>query len=233
MDSIRIIELKGLRFALLSYSYTNNSGILLKENKHLLNIIEKNKIAEDIKKAKTKRPDLIIVYFHFGKEYELEPSDYQKELVSHTVNSGADIILGSHTHSIQPIEIFKTNNSKLDNGFVAYSLGNFISNQRWRYSDAGVILEFSITKNLERDSLYLSEINYLPTWVFKGKTKKGYEYIILPSEIALRNSLPDYLSEGDKGLMLQSFEDTKRSITRSTNRVKLKSPISRLDSLQN
>ncbi|MBK9099969.1 MAG: CapA family protein [bacterium] len=110
-----------------------------------------------------------------------EPSDYQKDIVKKIISFGADIIIGGHPHVIQPVDIFKTE-SKIDSGFAAYSMGNFISNQRWRYSDAGVIIKLEISKNIFTDSIYISEVNYLPTWVFRGQTEKGREYIILPSQ---------------------------------------------------
>ena len=102
----------------------------------------------------------------------------------------------------------------MDTGFVAYSLGNFISNQRWRYSDAGVILNIQISKNLFADSIYISDINYLPTWVFKGSTEKGKEYIILPSEYFSKDSIYSFLNDEDKKMMKEAFEDTKEIISK-------------------
>jgi poly-gamma-glutamate synthesis protein (capsule biosynthesis protein) len=69
------------------------------------------------------------------------------------------------------MEYFLTKDSKLKEGFIAYSLGNFISNQRKRYTDCGVILNFSISKN-RAGEITLSNVGYLPTWVFKGKVEK-------------------------------------------------------------
>ena len=126
--------------------------------------------------------------------------------------------------SIFYIGYFKTNNAKLDTGFVAYSLGNFISNQRWRYSDAGAIIKIKISKNILTDSVYLSGVSYLPTWVFKGKTKKGREYIILPSSKSYDDSIYSYLSKLDKEKMQQAFEDTKYIITKFNSKTDLISP---------
>jgi poly-gamma-glutamate synthesis protein (capsule biosynthesis protein) len=130
------------------------------------------------------------------------------------IEYGADIIIGGHPHVVQPFDYFKTNNTNLDSGFVAYSMGNFVSNQRWRYSDAGVILNLEISKNIFTDSVFISEINYIPTWVFKGNTERGREYIILPSELSNEDSLYSFLSANDKKLMLEAFDDTKDIITK-------------------
>jgi len=166
--------------------------------------------------------EVVLVHFHYGLEYNREPGDYQKEIVQKTIEAGADIIIGGHPHVIQPFDYFKTNNAKLDSGFVAYSLGNFISNQRWRYSDAGVILNLEISKNITKDSVFISGVEFLPTWVFKGNTEKGKEYIILPSQITDDDSVYTYLTPDDRKLMKESFEDTKEIITNYSKKPELK-----------
>lgn len=103
-------------------------------------------------------------------------------------------------------------------------MGNFISNQRWRYSDAGVILNIKISKNIITDSIYISEVNYLPTWVFKGQTEKGREYILLPSQNSDNDSIYTFLTANDRKLMNEAFYDTKEIITRYDSSFKLISP---------
>ena len=221
-DSIFINNINGIKFTVLSYSYLTNVGIP-KENEYLLNIIEKRKIRNDILKAKEMNMDFVIVYFHFGNEDEHEPSAYQKDIVENTIKYGADIILASHTHTIQPIEIYKPHNSKLTESFVTYSLGNFISNQRWRYSDAGVILNFSVSKNIKSDSLFISELNFIPTWVYKNVHKNGSTYKILPAEIYEQDLINFSATESDKKLMKQSFQDTIEIVTKYSKQIKLQS----------
>jgi poly-gamma-glutamate capsule biosynthesis protein CapA/YwtB (metallophosphatase superfamily) len=213
-DSIRIFNINGIHLAILAYSYSTNGVPIPKGKQYIINLIDYDLIEKDIAKARNKRVDIVLVYFHFGEEYQRVPNSFQKEVINHTINAGADIIIGSHPHVVQPVDYFKTNNANLDTGFVAYSLGNFISNQRWKYSDAGVIVKINVSKNILSDSVYLSGISYLPTWVFKGKTKKGREYIILPSSKSYDDSLHSYLSKSDKEKMQRAFEDTKYIITK-------------------
>lgn len=221
-DFIVIKNINGIKFTVLSYSYLLNMGIP-KENEYLINIIEKRKIRNDILKAKESGLDFVIVYFHFGNEDEHEPSAYQKDIVENAIKYGADIILASHTHTIQPVEIYKPQNSKLTESFVTYSLGNFISNQRWRYSDAGVILNFTVSKNIKSDSLFISELNFIPTWVHKSVNKNGSAYKILPAEIYGNDLMNLNVMETDKKLMKQSFQDTIEIVTKYSNQIKLKS----------
>jgi poly-gamma-glutamate synthesis protein (capsule biosynthesis protein) len=224
-NSIRVFDINSIKIAVLAYT-ENTNGIPIPAGKsYLINLIDENKIAEDINAARKSNADIVIVTFHFGTEYKRDPTDYQKDVVRKTIDAGADIIIGGHPHVIQPVDYFVTNGGKIDTGFVAYSLGNFISNQRWRYSDAGIILSIKISKNIFTDSVYLSGINYLPTWVFKGETEKGREYIILPSEITAEDTMYQFLSSNDKKLMIEAFEDTKYIISKYTDKIKLTSPI--------
>lgn len=218
-DSIRVFNINGINAAILSYSYGTNGIEKPKGKEYIVNLIDYNLIEKDITQARS-TADIVIVYYHFGDEYKRLPNQYQKEVVNKSIESGADIIIGSHPHVIQPVDFYKTQNAKLDTGFIAYSLGNFISNQRWRYSDAGVILNINITKNFTADSLFISEVNYLPTWVFRGETTAGKEYIILPSQ-SYDDSLYYFLSAEHKNQMKQAFEDTRSILTQFNNRIKL------------
>ena len=222
-DSIRIFMINSIKIAILAYTEHTNDVDLPKGKDFVVRLIKEEQIEQDIKNARIKNVDVVLVHFHYGPEYNREPSAYQKEIVQKTFELGADIIIGGHPHVVQPFDFFKTNNTKLDTGFVAYSLGNFISNQRWRYSDAGVILNIQLTKNRFTDSVYISDASYLPTWVFKGTTEKGREYIILPSQLSESDSVYSYLTGNDKRLMRQAFEDTKEIITKYDKKPNLNS----------
>lgn len=212
-DSVRIYNVKGMKFALLSYTYDTNVRLRGK-NFSMINIIDSLSIKNDIVKTSECDPDLIIVYYHFGDEYKRYPSIYQREIVKKTIEYGADIILGSHSHVIQPVEFFKTNNGRIDTGFVAYSLGNFISNQRWRYTDSGVILNFSVIKEVESGNIILSRINFIPTWVYKGYTGGKREFIILPLSENKFEKENVNLTKDDLSKMKQSYDDTMEIMTK-------------------
>jgi poly-gamma-glutamate synthesis protein (capsule biosynthesis protein) len=213
-DSLRIFQINSIKIAILAYSEHTNDVAIPKGKDFVISLIDEEHIKNDIQKARDKNVDVILVHFHYGPEYNREPSAYQKEIVQKTIELGADIIIGGHPHVVQPFDFFKTTNTKLDSGFVAYSMGNFVSNQRWRYSDAGLILNLQISKNSFTDSVYISNVNYLPTWVFKGITEKGREYIILPSQTTKIDSFYSFLSKSDERLMSEAFNDTKEIITK-------------------
>ena len=217
----KIFVRKGLRFGVLAYTYGTNYNENAVTPRKYINYIDTTKIKTDINLLKRKNADLIIVYFHFGKEYLKKPTMYQKQIVKKTVGYGADIILASHPHIVQKFGKFKTVNANLDTGFVTYSLGNFISNQRWRYSDGGLIFNFNVTKNIFTDSIYVSDLSYLPIWVFKGKVKGKKEYIILPSEDYKDSSKYDFTTKADIDSMRKSYFDTIELFTQGKEQIRI------------
>ncbi|MBK7498235.1 MAG: CapA family protein [Ignavibacteriales bacterium] len=219
-DSIRIFNIKGIKIAVLAYSYGTNGNPIPKGKNYLINLIDYDLIGRDIQSAKINGAELVLVHFHFGEEYKREPVQFQKDVVNKTIELGADIIIGGHPHVLQPVNFYKTNNPKLDTGFVAYSMGNFFSNQQDRYKDAGMILTLNIRKDFVNNKIEISEVKYLPTWVFKGNTTKGKEYLIMPSTNITDTTISLTKTENEK--MNQAFNDTRYIITKYTNNVKLR-----------
>ena len=225
-DSIRIINLKGIKIAFLAYTYGTNGNVIPKNHHYIINLIDTSLIKNDIESARKQGAEIVLVYYHYGEEYHRLPTDFQKDIVDKTINYGADIIIGGHPHVIEPVTFFKTHDAKLDTGFVEYSLGNFISNQRWRYSDSGIILNLYLTKNLVTNSISISKITYLPTWVFKGKIENKNEYEILPIFNDNVENEFNFLSENDLLKIKQAFIDTKNILTTYTNRISIDDTIS-------
>ncbi len=224
-DSIRIFNLKGIKVAFLAYTYGVNMNNVPKAKSYLINLIDTTLIKRDIDAARNDGDEVVLVYYHFGTQYRRMPDEFQKQIVDKTIQYGADIIIGSHPHVIEPVNFFKTNHAKLDSGFVAYSLGNFVSNQRWRYADGGMVLKIFLTKNFKTDSIFISKVAYLPTWVFKGIVNGKNEFIILPAQEASKQDYPSFLTSNDRQKMEQAFEDTKEMMTRSSGRVQIDSKI--------
>lgn len=203
---------KGLKFGLIAYTYGTNYNENALNPRKYVEFIDTVKIRNDIENLRKENVELVIVYFHFGKEYTKTANKYQKKIVEKTVEAGADVILASHPHVIQPFVKIKGNNSNLDSVLVTYSMGNFISNQRWRYSDGGLVFNFNVTKNIFTDSIYISDVSYLPIWIFKGNTIEGRQYYILPSS-DYGDSTYEFLTTADKDSMKKSYNDTIELLT--------------------
>lgn len=221
-DSVRVINSKGIKIAFVAYTYGTNGFDPPESKKFVVNVIDKELIENDLALADSLNPDLVLVYFHFGGEYKRYPNDFQNDIVKHTINNGADVILASHPHVMQPVDFYKSTSGRIDSGFVAYSMGNFVSNQRWRYSDAGSVINFSINKNFDKDSVYVSDVTYLPFWVFKGNiSEHDKEFIVYPSEIVFNGDLPDIFTKNDSALMLESFYDNLEIMNAYTSKIQL------------
>ncbi|MDX9913976.1 MAG: CapA family protein [Candidatus Moranbacteria bacterium] len=100
-------SINGLKIALVSYNRFYNLGSENTVNK--------------IKEAKGKN-DIVIVYAHWGNEYKLIQTETQTNIAHSFIDNGADLIIGSHPHVVQPLEIYK-------NKVIFYSLGNFVFDQ--------------------------------------------------------------------------------------------------------
>lgn len=218
-DSIRIYNIKGIKIAILAYSYGTNGNPIPNSKSYLINLIDFNLIEKDILSAKKYGAELVLVHYHFGEEYKREPVKFQIDVVNRTIALGADIIIGGHPHVIEPVKFYKTINAKLDTGFVAYSMGNFFSNQSKRYTDAGLILTLNITKYFDTNSIEISKINYLPTWVLKRKTANEKKYLIMPASESSDTTIN--LSKYEIQKMNQAFNDTRFIITKYSKNKKL------------
>ncbi|MDT3696863.1 MAG: CapA family protein [Ignavibacterium sp.] len=219
-DSVRVYDIKGINIAFLAYSYGTNGNPIPKGKNYLINLIDFNLIEQDIKTARNNGAELVLVHYHFGDEYIREPVKAQRDAVNKAIEFGADIIIGGHPHVLQPVDFFRTVNGKLDTGFVAYSMGNFISNQRDRFKDAGIIITLNILKDFNDNKITINEVNYLPTWVFKGNTLNGREYVIIPS--TFQNDSTITLSLADIKRMNQAFQDTRDIVNKYSTNPKLK-----------
>jgi poly-gamma-glutamate synthesis protein (capsule biosynthesis protein) len=183
-----IVEKNGIRMGFLAYTYGTN-GIPIPEDKPFaVNLIQMDKIGEDIRRLKENGADLVTVSLHFGNEYQRMPSEEQVRIARSVVGLGADIILGSHPHVVQPYDIIEVPASESlsgesRKGVVIYSLGNFISNQTGDWKDVGLIFSVRIRKTTWPDGTSetgFDQVDLQPTWVhIERKGGKRY-YSILP-----------------------------------------------------
>ncbi|MFD1020151.1 CapA family protein [Thalassobacillus hwangdonensis] len=167
-STFRVIERKGIKCALLSFSAVSLGNQPPKGKEFLLNRIKSStkSLRLEIEKLKKEhKPDVIIVSLHFGKEYALYPGGAQQELASSVSDCGADIIIGHHPHVLQPAEWIT--NSRGKRTFVIYSLGNFYSGQKGLYRQIGGSLHLDIKKHsknpgdisIEKPRLHLTYVD--------------------------------------------------------------------------
>ncbi|MGG4449819.1 CapA family protein [Brevibacillus porteri] len=180
-DEPLLLTKDGFTLALLSYTYGTN-GIAIPEGKpYLVNLISPALMKKDIARAREKGADLVAVALHFGNEYQRMPSPEQIKTAEQALTFGADLILGAHPHVVQPYE-WKTvtlEDGRQHKGLIAYSLGNFISAQRWDYKDVGAILKLVLYKN-ESGEASIESAEMIPTYVHFYRKNNKRNYVIYP-----------------------------------------------------
>lgn len=212
-NNILVEEVKDIKIAFLSYTYGLNGldSLLTKEELgYMVNLIDEEKIKNDIDNAKSQEVDLIVVFIHWGHEYHNEPWPTQIELGEKMVNWGANIILGSHPHVVQKSQIIEKDGK--DN-FIIYSMGNIISNQRndnmgISKSEDGVMVNLGIEKDFTTGATTINNVKYIPTWVYRYREGNKLHFEILPIEDALENKLDIDLSPNIISRLEKSKKDT-------------------------
>ncbi len=173
-----LIEKKGFKIALLNYTYGTNG--LPVPAPAVVNLIDKNQIKRDIERTKKFFPDAIIVFLHWGNQYQNKPDKTQKELVKFLYLQGVNFVIGSHPHVVQPIDYEYDALNKIDY-LTVYSLGNFISNQRKFPRDGGLIVSLQLYKD-NNGKVRLESYQAIPVWVYKYAKENKNHYEILPVE---------------------------------------------------
>ena len=167
---ITALEVNGMRIGFLAYTYGTNGIPVPKGKDYCINLIDKEKIVSDLNRAKELELDLIVVQMHWGQEYQASPNQEQKELADLLFQNGADIILGSHPHVLQSMEKreIKMPDGTIKQGFVIYSLGNFVSGQYQPHTKQSVILHINLTKSGKNNKINIDSVDYTPIYTFKG-----------------------------------------------------------------
>ena len=206
-----IIKKNGFSLALLNYTYGTN-GITVPPPA-IVNTLDKPRISGDILKARNNNPDAIILFLHWGTEYDTIPSKSQTDMAEYLFNQGVDIIIGSHPHVIQKMT-WSPGESQIKDRIVVYSLGNFVSNQRRTRTDGGAMVRIELAKNA--DSLYVSDAAYYLTWVYTPIEKYRKKFFILPC--SKFENKPEFFTRPEDYLKMKTFIKNSRTLLYGQNR---------------
>lgn len=204
-----IVTKKGFRLAFLNYTYGTN-GIPIPEN-NIVNLIDKPKMKADLQAAKDSMPDKIIVFIHWGEEYQRKPNLFQKDIAAFLFQQGADIIIGSHPHVIQHFEWMKADSSQKEK-LLVWSLGNFVSNQRKQYTDGGAMVSLTLEKR--NNKTCIANTGYRLSWVHNPIVAGRRQYYILPAAQYVDDTV---LLNGDSRNKLKIFLEDSRKLLDSNN----------------
>lgn len=120
-----ILELPDMRIAVLNYTYGTNGISLPEDMPYAVDLLDEEQVAADIQRAE-ELADFTIVCPHWGTEYRLTPDASQEKWTKIFAENGADLVLGTHPHVIEPIE-WVTDEESEHEMLVYYSLGNFVN----------------------------------------------------------------------------------------------------------
>lgn len=139
-----IAEVKGYRVGMLNYTYGTNG--LKAKGDVVVDYIDRDVIAQDVKALRNAGAEIIIANMHWGEEYHLQPVASEKSMADYLTSLGVDVIMGSHPHVVQPVET-RTNPITGTPVQVIYSLGNFISNQQDTNSRGGLMVKLRLRRH--------------------------------------------------------------------------------------
>ena len=187
-DTILVKDVNGIKIAFLAYTYGTN-GIAIPTGKEFsVNLIDKELIKEHINLAKQQNVDMICVSMHWGNEYKVVQNSTQEDLADFLFENGVDIILGSHPHVLEPMEkrTITLEDGTTKDGFVIYSLGNFVSGQIYANTKSTVILDIQITKDSE-GKITIDSVNYTPVYLYDSgsSSKSRTRYTLIDVEKAI------------------------------------------------
>lgn len=171
LRNLMILRKDDMRIGMLNYTYGTNG---LKAPKPTsVNYIDTNQILMDINQSENESIDALIAVVHWGLEYQTKPNSFQKKITDFLFRNGVNIVIGGHPHVLQKVDWDK------DKGqLVAYSLGNFVSNQASVNTDGGMMLEIELEK--KNEILTIKNAGYHLIWVNKPTRLNKKLFEVLP-----------------------------------------------------
>lgn len=190
-DTPKVVEINGIRVGFLNYTTgTNNVEKSCDPEAVIygLRYTTNTSAKRDIQSLREAGAEAVVVYMHWGEEYERTPTNAVKKMAKSLASCGADVVVGGHPHVVQPAEWITTQD---DSGasrrtLVLYSMGNFLSDQRTRYRDSGIIFEFTLSSDAA-GNISVVDPKYVPVYVWRTKVSSGYDYRVVPCGKVIEN----------------------------------------------
>jgi len=206
-NSAKIVEINGVKFGFLAYTGTANDrekssaeGALL----YGVPFLHKADFDGDVERLRAAGAEVVIAFPHWGAEYVSSPNSDQQHYAMKLAEAGADIIIGSHPHVLQPMGFIEVDGREV---FIAFSMGNFLTTQSHSgYTDAGMILDFTVTEQPD-GGFRVENVGYVPTWCWEhGRTVQ-----VLPAAKYV-NQRPDGMDNDDYNRMKKCLSATVKTM---------------------
>lgn len=176
-ESIPFIRnVNGFKIGFLNYTYGTN-GIEAREGAEV-SLIDREKIRHEMELTRRAGAEILVVTMHWGVEYVLIENAAQRALADFLVEEGADLIIGSHPHVIQPMKVVR--NEKMNkNVLVVFSLGNFISNMKTADTRGGALVK-AVIERASDGKAFFKEAVY-DTFFAAKPAGKGSNFQVVPA----------------------------------------------------
>lgn len=194
-DTIPTFTKKGITFSFLAYTYGTNG--IEAPNSYNVRYLDDAQIQSDVAKAK-EISDVVIVSAHWGDENTFEPNDLQTHYAQLFADCGVDVVIGTHPHTIQPVEWITGNSG--NKTLCVYSLGNFIGGMLTTDNAIGGEIKFDFVK--KENAISIENVQWIPTIIhFEGNQDnileerynyKAYKYAQYSNKLAKKHVLNGY-----------------------------------------
>ena len=217
-NNFPVLDVNGIRIAFLAYTFATNGRKIPEDKPWCVNLVDFNVIGEepdlslvqkDIKAARARGAEVVVVAPHWSLEYEFYPPERLVAVGHRLIEMGADIILGSHPHCLEPMEKYIPQNPGrvgLPEAFIIYSLGNFIPDSYPADYRTSVLLGIELAKaeSEEKPQVRIQKIELIPVFFHAGD-----QYRIIRIDQALAH--PDdpgnaFLKPGDRKTLARAQE---------------------------
>ncbi len=215
-NTITYYEKNNIKFAMLNYTDSTNGIPLPKGKEYLVNTVNEEKIVNDLTTAE-QNADFTIVFMHWGVEYHLSESQSQADLADLMCKNGADLIMGSHPHVIQPVKWVTSENG--NKALVYYSLGNYVSRQKEANNLLGLMADVKIYKDTDGKT-FVKEASVMPTVTHYNVNSRGFKVYPLKDytdELASTHGVSQY----DGKVSVERFRNTFEKVFKDNTVVTL------------
>lgn len=213
-------EVNGIKIAFIGFTKGVNNMALPANNKYAVDLlyvdynstyeqVDATGILKRVEAAKATDADVIVAMVHWGSEYDLEISQTQTEIRNLLFKNGVDVILGSHPHVVGPMEMVdvETTDGEQKKCFVAYSLGNFLSDMEKDYTMESCILNLEFTKSGETSKTTITDVSYMPVYILDRGEGAETRFEVLP----IRNAIKSDLFQAYEADMTAAIEHLKEN----------------------
>lgn len=235
-----LADINGIRLGIVNYTYETeqdenrksiNGHLMDKSVEPLLNSFKLSNLDQfylELARIQSEMylqgAEFIILYIHWGNEYEFEPNKVQKEMAQHFCDMGINAVIGSHTHVVQPLDVY-TSTDGTRKMFCAYSLGNHLSNQRREristrpngHTEDGLMLKLTISRI--NGNISITSVDAIPTYVLKNSVPNFYIIPIyqletIEEQTGMSGIMPTIQASYDRTMKIlgDSVEDVRREL---------------------